>query len=64
MEVYLLDWEGDLYGHRVRVDFIERVRGVEWFESADALIAQMHRDVARVRLVLASDGVADKTVHL
>ncbi len=63
-EVYLLDWEGDLYGERVRVDFIQKIRGVEWFDSADALIAQMHRDVARVRVVLASGGVADRTLHL
>lgn len=64
MEVHLLDWEGNLYGERVRVDFVEKIRGVEWFDSPDALIAQMHRDVARVRVVLASDGVAGKALHL
>lgn len=61
MEVHLLDWTGDLYGQELRVDFIERIRGVERFDSAAALVARMHRDVAEVRERLTSDGVADRT---
>lgn len=59
MEVHVLDWAGDLYGQELRVDFIERIRGVERFDSAEALVARMHRDVAEVRACLAGDGVAD-----
>lgn len=54
LEVYLLDFEGDLYGRDVRVRFRARVRGQERFESLDALIDQMHRDVAECRRVLGA----------
>lgn len=63
MEVHLMDWEGDLYGQEVRVDFVEKIRGVEWFDSPEALVVQMHRDVAAVRARLASDGVADEATR-
>ncbi|MDT8367743.1 MAG: bifunctional riboflavin kinase/FAD synthetase [Longimicrobiales bacterium] len=53
VEVHLLDTELDLYGERLRVDFISRVRGVESFDSVEALVAQMGRDVADVREILA-----------
>ena len=43
----------DLYGHRVEVQFVERVRGMTAFEGIDALVTQMTDDVATVRRVLA-----------
>ncbi|MBV8161065.1 MAG: bifunctional riboflavin kinase/FAD synthetase, partial [Acidimicrobiia bacterium] len=45
VEAYLLDFHGDLYGERARVRFASRLRGEERFESTDALVAQMNRDV-------------------
>src|SRR4051795_763067 len=45
VEAYLLDFEGDLYGRELRLEFLDRVRGERRFESADSLIEQMHRDV-------------------
>ena len=45
VEAFLLDFEGDLYGQELRLDFIDRIRGERRFDSAEALIAQMHRDV-------------------
>ena len=45
VEAYLLDFDGDLYGEPARVSFVARLRGEERFESVDALVAQMHRDV-------------------
>ena len=51
IEAYLLDFEGDLYGRRVRVEVGERLRDERRFESIDALIAQIREDVARVRLL-------------
>jgi riboflavin kinase/FMN adenylyltransferase len=51
IEAYLLDFEGDLYGQELRLDFLERLRGERRFESSEALVEQMHRDVARTREV-------------
>jgi riboflavin kinase/FMN adenylyltransferase len=49
VEPYLIDFEGDLYGQTLRVAFLERMRGEHSFESTEALIEQMHRDVAMAR---------------
>jgi riboflavin kinase/FMN adenylyltransferase len=49
VEAYLLDREVDLYGHTLRVDFVARLRGERRFESVDALVEQMRRDVERTR---------------
>ncbi|TVP74248.1 MAG: bifunctional riboflavin kinase/FAD synthetase [Gemmatimonadales bacterium] len=54
IELHLLDWEGDLYGREVRVDLVERLRGVEAFESPEALVRQMDEDVRQARRVLDS----------
>lgn len=43
----------DLYDRTVRVEFVERLRGMEAFDSVDALVAQMHDDVAETRGILA-----------
>ncbi len=52
LEAYLLDFSGDLYGQPASVGFVERIRSEERFESVDALVAAMHRDVEAVRRVL------------
>src|SRR5439155_94696 len=49
IEAYLLDFDGDLYGEQLRLDFLERLRGERRFESAERLIEQMQRDVERTR---------------
>jgi riboflavin kinase / FMN adenylyltransferase len=49
IEAYVLDFDGDLYGAPLRVEFIARLRGERRFENADALIEQMHDDVRRTR---------------
>ena len=53
LEAHLLDFTGDLYGQDARVRFVERLRGEERFDSADALVAQMTDDCARAADVLA-----------
>jgi riboflavin kinase/FMN adenylyltransferase len=53
LEVYLLDFDGDLYGQRLRVEFVRRQRGEKRFGSAEALIDQMNRDVERARSILS-----------
>ena len=54
VEAYLLDFDGDLYGERARVQFVSRLRGEERFESADDLVAQMNKDVEAARAALES----------
>jgi riboflavin kinase / FMN adenylyltransferase len=49
VEAYLLDREVDLYGQTLSVDFLQRLRGERRFESVDALVEQMHRDVESTR---------------
>jgi riboflavin kinase/FMN adenylyltransferase len=55
IEAYLLDFEGDLYGKRVRVQFVERLRDEIAFPSADELVTQMHKDVEATRSKLAGE---------
>jgi riboflavin kinase / FMN adenylyltransferase len=49
VEAHLIGFDGDLYGETLRIAFVERMRGEKRFESVDALVEQMHRDVARAR---------------
>jgi riboflavin kinase / FMN adenylyltransferase len=49
IEAYLLDWDNDLYGTELRIDFLARLRGERRFDSPEALIEQMRIDVARTR---------------
>jgi riboflavin kinase/FMN adenylyltransferase len=55
LEAHLLDFDGDLYGRRLRVGFIERLRGEVAFEGVDALLAQIREDVSRTRAIFAKD---------
>lgn len=54
LEVHLFDVAGDLYDRRVRVDFVARLRDVQRFGSADALVAQLQQDERAARAVLAA----------
>ena len=53
LECHLLDYSGDLYGVRVRVVFVERLRDELTFAGPAELIAQIARDVAQTRAALA-----------
>lgn len=52
LEVHVLDFEGDLYGRLLRVDFIERLRDEQRFPSVEALREQLFRDRQRCMEVL------------
>jgi riboflavin kinase/FMN adenylyltransferase len=54
LEVFLLDFTGDLYGEAARVSFVTRLRAEERFESVEALAAQMTDDVAAARRALGA----------
>ena len=55
VEAFVLDFDGDLYGEQVKLEFVERLRGQEKFAGADALIAAMRDDVERARRILARE---------
>jgi len=52
VEAYVLDFDGDLYGERVALDFVAYLRPMQRFESVSALVAQMSEDVAETRRIL------------
>ena len=54
LEVFLFDFDGDLYGHEMDVEFIDFIRGDRKFSSEAELVTQMHADVAQARAVLSA----------
>ncbi len=56
VEAYVLDIDADFYGEHVELDFVQRLRSMERFDTVDALIEQMHQDVAETRRILNADG--------
>jgi len=53
LEAHLFDFDGDLYGRRIEVALHHYIRSEARFDSLDALVAQMHRDSAEARQLLA-----------
>ena len=53
---YLIDRNEDLYGQNLRVAFVERLRGEERFDSVEALVEQMRRDIEDARRICAEFG--------
>lgn len=51
VEAFVLDFDGDLYGDALGVEFVERLRGMEKFDDIDALVAQMTDDVRQTRAI-------------
>jgi riboflavin kinase / FMN adenylyltransferase len=49
VEAHLIDYDGDLYGAELHIDFLSRLRGERLFDSVDALVEQIGRDVERTR---------------
>jgi riboflavin kinase/FMN adenylyltransferase len=52
VEAYLLDFDGDLYGEQVALDFAAHLREMRRYDGIDPLISQMREDVAQVRQLL------------
>jgi riboflavin kinase/FMN adenylyltransferase len=55
IETHLLDFEGDIYGERMTVEILERIREERAFASPAELVAQIRADIAAVRLALAAN---------
>jgi riboflavin kinase/FMN adenylyltransferase len=53
VEAHLLDFEGDLYGARLRLFFRARLRGEQKFAGRDALVSQIRRDIERTRALVS-----------
>jgi riboflavin kinase/FMN adenylyltransferase len=53
LEAHLFDFNGDLYGKTIRVEFVRKLRDEEKFDGLDALIVQMDQDAEQARAVLA-----------
>ena len=56
VEAYLLDFDGDLYGRRLRLELWERLRAERAFASEDELVEQMARDVEAARVARRPTG--------
>jgi riboflavin kinase/FMN adenylyltransferase len=54
IEAYLLDFDGDLYTKRLRLEFVQRLRPEVAFDSVEQLVDQMNKDVEQTRQVLAN----------
>ena len=52
VEAYILDFDEDIYGVELGVEFVERIRGMEKFDRVSDLIEQMGRDVEKARRIL------------
>lgn len=54
VEAHLLDFDGDLYGRRLELEFVARLRGEQRFPDVDSLRTQIDRDVSDARRILGS----------
>ncbi len=54
LEVHIFDFDQEIYGEYIRVDFVEKLRDEVKFPDLDSLTAQMHRDAAEARTILAN----------
>jgi riboflavin kinase/FMN adenylyltransferase len=54
LEVHIFDFDRDIYGEYIHVDFIGRLRSEEKFDDVDKLVEQMHRDSELAKEILAA----------
>ena len=52
LEAHLFDFAGDLYGRRIQVEFVEKLRDEEKFADLDAMVKQIDRDAEQARAIL------------
>jgi riboflavin kinase/FMN adenylyltransferase len=55
LEVFLFDFDADIYGEYIHVDFIAHLRSQKKYDLVDDLVAQMHVDADNARSILAAD---------
>ncbi len=54
VEVYILDYQGNLYGRELKIDIIERLRGEKQFDTVEALRQQINEDIEQGRAILST----------
>lgn len=54
IETFILDFDEDIYGNSIKIEFIQRLRDEELFQTTQALIDQMNIDVSDTRKILSS----------
>jgi riboflavin kinase/FMN adenylyltransferase len=59
LEVHFFDFDGDLYGQRLEVQFVAKLRDERGFERIEDLVEQMQRDAQAARAVLAAARAPD-----
>lgn len=59
LEAHLFDFDGDLYGKKIRVEFIEKLRDEVKFDGLDDLVIQMNRDAEQARAILARQSLGE-----
>lgn len=55
VETHVIDYTGDLYDKRIRVEFVQKLRDEQHFASVEALKAQIGRDVEEAKIILARE---------
>jgi riboflavin kinase/FMN adenylyltransferase len=60
LEVFLFDFDGDLYDRAIEVEFIDFIRDDRKFDTSEALVAQMQQDCARARDILSGASTAPR----
>jgi len=54
IESHILGFDDDIYGEKLRVEFLSRIRGERRFENVDELVNQIHKDIKTARITLAA----------
>ncbi|MCC7256057.1 MAG: bifunctional riboflavin kinase/FAD synthetase, partial [Dokdonella sp.] len=55
LEAHLFDFDGDLYGRRLEVEFVAKLREEEKFADLDAMVRQIDLDARQARAILAGN---------
>lgn len=58
LEAHIFDFDADIYGRRIAVEFVAKLRDELRFDGLDPLIEQMHRDAAQARRILAPNAAS------
>ena len=54
IEAHILDFDDDIYGENLRVEFLSRIRGERRFDNIDELVKQIYLDISAARRALAA----------
>jgi riboflavin kinase/FMN adenylyltransferase len=61
LEAHLFEFDGDLYGRRIEIEFVAKLRDEAKFADLDAMVRQIDRDAAQAREILASASISTTT---